>query len=220
MGDLVARLARSWRAAGDYDGVIRFLIGRFFYTDAINTLIGGFLAIFVIDELGLDRGSFTILLGVAITAAVFGGLGSGRFIETHGPLRVLRFVLLMWVVAIAAGIVAAVTGLTAIAWVIGPIGGLALGATWSADRVVMIRVSPPRRLGEFYGLYATVGRFATILGPLVWALIVDALGLPRTVAMAALGLFVVVGWLILRRVDDSMRKWSTEDLLVAKATPG
>lgn len=220
MGDLVMRLARSWRAAGDYDGVVRFLVGRFFYTDAINTLIGGFLAIFVIDELGLDRSFFMVLLGVAITAAVIGGLGSGRFIETHGPLRVLRFVLVMWMVAIASGIVAAVTGFTDIAWVIGPVGGLALGATWSADRVVMIRVSPPRRLGEFYGLYATVGRFATILGPLVWAVIVDVLDLPRTAAMGALIAFIAIGWSILRRVDDSLRQWSSDDQLMPKPMPG
>lgn len=220
MGDLVMRLARSWRAAGDYDGVVRFLVGRFFYTDAINTLIGGFLAIFVIDELGLDRSFFMVLLGVAITAAVIGGLGSGRFIETHGPLRVLRFVLVMWMVAIASGIVAAVSGFTDIAWVIGPVGGLALGATWSADRVVMIRVSPPRRLGEFYGLYATVGRFATILGPLVWAVIVDVLDLPRTAAMGALIAFIAIGWSILRRVDDSLRQWSSDDQLMPKPMPG
>jgi UMF1 family MFS transporter len=220
MRDLLARIARSWRAARDYEGVVRFLVGRFFYTDAINTLIGGFLAIFVIDELGLDRAFFMTLLGVAITAAVVGGLGSGRFIEAHGPLRVLRLVLIMWMVAIAAGIVAAITGLTGIAWVIGPVGGLALGATWSADRVVMIRVSPPRRLGEFYGLYATVGRFATILGPLAWAVIVDGLDLPRTAAMGALIVFVAVGWSILAKVDDSLRDWPTGDQLMPQVTPG
>lgn len=218
--DIVVRLIHSWRAARTYDGVVPFLVGRFFYTDAINTLIGGFLAIFVIDELGLDRRFFMTLLGIAITAAVIGGLGSGRFIGRHGPLRVLRVVLVMWMIAMAAGVFAAVTGLTEVAWVIGPIGGLALGATWSADRVVMIRVAPPRRLGEFYGLYATVGRFATIMGPLVWALIVDGMNLPRTVAMGALILFIVVGWTILGRVDDSLREWRPEDLLVPRATPG
>jgi len=217
--DIVVRLIRSWRAARDYDGVVPFLVGRFFYTDAINTLIGGFLAIFVIDELGLDRGFFMTLLAIAITAAVVGGLGSGRFIEVHGPLRVLRFVLVMWMVAIAAGVVAAVTGFTEVAWVIGPVGGLALGATWSADRVVMIRVSPPRRLGEFYGLYATVGRFATILGPLVWALIVDGLSLPRTAAMGALIGFIAIGWTILGGVDDSLREWASGDQLIPRATP-
>jgi len=213
--DIVSRLARSWRTARQYDGVVRFLVGRFFYTDAINTLIGGFLAIFVIDELGLDRAFFTALMGVAITGAIVGGLGAGPLMARLGPLRLLRLVLIAWVVAIASGVIAAVTGLTDVAWVIGPLGGLALGATWSADRVVMVRVSPPRHLGEFYGLYATVGRFATIAGPLVWALIVDAAGLPRSVAMGALGVFVLVGWIVLGKVDDRARQWSPEDLPVA-----
>jgi UMF1 family MFS transporter len=217
--DIASGLIRSWRAARSYEGVVPFLLGRFFYTDAINTLIGGFLAIFVIDELGLDRADFTLLLGVAITAAIFGGIGAGRPIERFGPLRVLRAVLVMWMVAIASGITAAVTGVTAIAWVIGPLGGLALGATWAADRVVMIRVSPPKRLGEFYGLYATVGRFATIAGPLVWALIVDAADLPRTFAMGALIAFILVGWLMLRRVDDADRAWPPEDLLISNESP-
>jgi UMF1 family MFS transporter len=134
-------------------------------------------------------------------------------IERLGPLRVLRSVLILWMLAIAAGIVAAVSGVTGIAWVIGPLGGLALGATWASDRVVMIRVSPPRHLGEFYGLYATVGRFATIGGPLVWAVIVDVAGLSRSFAMGALGVFIAIGWHTLSRVDDRPRSWPEEDLL-------
>jgi len=46
----IAHLAESWRRAHSYRGVVRFLVGRFLYTDAINTLIGGFLTIFVINE--------------------------------------------------------------------------------------------------------------------------------------------------------------------------
>lgn len=216
--EIARRLFHSWQKARKYDGVVPFLVGRFFYTDAINTLIGGFLAIFVIDELGYERESFTLLLGIAITAAIFGGIGAGPVIERLGPLRVLRVVLLMWILAIASGIVAATTGLTEIAWVIGPLGGLALGATWASDRVVMIKVSPPRHLGEFYGLYGTVARFATIAGPLVWALIVDAMGLPRSFAMGALAGLIAVGWLILSRVDDSDRPWGPEDRLVISET--
>jgi UMF1 family MFS transporter len=161
----------------------------------------------------------TALLAVAIAAAILGGLGAGAVIERFGPLRVLRAVLVLWMVAIGAGIAAAVTGETGLAWAIGALGGVALGATWAADRVVMTRISPPRHLGEFYGLYATVGRFATILGPLTWALIVDVIGLGRRVAMAALIGFIAAGWWVLARVDDSERHWATADLPVFNRAP-
>ncbi len=209
--ELPGRLIASWRKAGAYPGVVRFLVSRFLYTDAINTLIGGFLTIFVIQELGLDRRFVTALLGVAITTAIFGGIFGGRFVEDYGPNRVLRVVLVVWMVAIASGILAAATGQTWIAWAIGPLGGFALGATWASDRVVMVRISPPRHLGEFYGLYATVGRFATILGPLTWALIVDGLGWGRQAAMGALVIFILAGWAILGGVDDSVREWPSAD---------
>lgn len=220
MRDLMTRLAASWRRASTYDGVVRFLVGRFLYTDAINTLIGGFLTIFVIQELGLERQSVTVLLMIAITAAIIGAFVAGRLVERHGPLQVLRWVLVAWTAAIASGILAAVTGVTDLAWAIGPVGGSALGATWTADRVVMTRVSPPRHLGEFYGLYATVGRFATILGPLTWALIVDGLGWGRRVAMGALLGFVATGWWVLRRVDDSERVWPVADLPIGGEPAG
>jgi UMF1 family MFS transporter len=219
LGDVGRRLAASWRLAASYEGIVRFLVGRFLYTDAINTLIGGFLTIFVIRELGLDSSFVTALLGLAIVAAIFGALGAGSVIERFGPLRVLRSVLILWMVAIGAGVVAAATGETGLAWAIGALGGLALGATWTADRVVMTRVSPPRHLGEMYGLYATVGRFATILGPITWALIVDVAGLGRRVAMAALIGFIAAGWWVLRRVDDTERAWSPADLPVVKRAP-
>lgn len=195
--DVVRRMVQSWRTASTIPGMVRFLLGRFLYTDAINTLIGGFLAIYAISEMGFDSGQTRNLLIVAILAAIPGGILAGRVIRRLGAVRVLRLALVVWMVALTAGIVAGVTNTAWVAWLIGPLGGVALGATWSADRVVMTDLSPPRVLGEMYGLYATVGRFATILGPLVWAAIVDGFGLPRTFALGALALFVAAAfWVV------------------------
>lgn len=217
---VIARLIASWRLATHHEGVVRFLVGRFFYTDAINTLIGGFLTLFVIRELGFTQNQINLLLLSAIAAAVVGGLGAGRIMRRVAPLTLLRFVLVVWMVALASGIVANVTGWHVIAWFIGPLGGLALGSTWSADRVVMLRISPPQHLGEFYGLYGTVGRFATIFGPLIWALIVDGLGLSRNWAMGSLAAFVAIGLWILRKVDDTPRVWIPEAGISEIPDPG
>lgn len=201
LSTVVTGLIASWRRARGYPDVMRFLIARFLYTDAINTLIGGFLTIFALEELGLDRRGSQNLLLVAISTAIIGGIGGGRLVERLGALRALRSALVLWVLAILLGVFASVTARPELAGGIGALGGLALGATWAADRVVMIRVSPPEHLGEFYGLYATVGRFATILGPLVWALIVDGLSLGRNAAMLALATFVAAGWHLTGRVQ-------------------
>ena len=212
---VIPRLVHSWRFASRYEGVTRFLIGRFFYTDAINTLIGGFLTLFVIRELNFTQGQVNLLLLSSISAALFGGLIGGQILKWFAPLRLLRTVLIVWIFAIAAGIAANVTGFTGLAWVIGVLGGVALGATWASDRVVMLRISPPRHIGEFYGLYGTVGRFATVFGPLVWAIIVDLLGFSRNWAMASLAGFIGTGLWILRKLDDTPRVWGPEDISAA-----
>jgi UMF1 family MFS transporter len=33
----------------------------------------------------------------------------------------------------------------------------------------MLRLTPPDRIGEFYGLSGMVGRFSAIIGPVIWA---------------------------------------------------
>lgn len=211
LSDSFRRLRRAWKDASGYPGVLRFLVGRFFYTDAVNTLIAGFLTIYVKEELGFTSEQVRVLLGISIVGAMIGGFGGGFLVDRVGPRRLLHGVLYLWLVAFALGITAGIVDIGMLGWPLGALGGFALGGLWAADRVYMARISPPSRLGEFYGLYATVGRFATILGPLVFGLIVSILGLPREVALGALMVFIVVARVILHGVDDSHREWSGAD---------
>jgi UMF1 family MFS transporter len=206
------RVVAAWRRARTYPGVVRFLVGRFLYTDAINTLIGGFLTIYVIEEVGFTDDQVQDLLIVAIAGALVGGYVGGRIVDRIGPKRLLHGVLQLWMVAMLLGIVAGASASQPMAWPLGGLGGLALGATWAADRVYMQRISPPRHLGEFYGLYAVVGRFATILGPLIWGIQVTVFGWPREIPLATLMLFLIAAVGVLRGVYDEARVWGPEDL--------
>ena len=58
-----------------------------------------------------------------------------------------------------------------------------------------------------------MGRFATILGPLVWGLLVTVAGLPREVALAALIGFLAIGRVVLQPVTDEVRHWPGEDVV-------
>ncbi len=194
-----------------------FLIGRFLYTDAINTLIGGFLTIFVVNELDFTDDEVQALLAIAIIPAIAGGILGGRLADRVGPARVLHATLYIWMGTMAAGIVAATVGPVGLVWPVGAVGGLALGATWASDRTYMATISPPRHIGEFYGLYATVSRFAAVLGPLTWGVVVNVAGLSRSVAMAVLIAFVIAGRIVLKRVDDTPRRWPDADLAAVPA---
>jgi MFS transporter, UMF1 family len=85
--------------------------------------------------------------------------------------------------------------------------GACLGGTWSADRPLMLQLAPPHRLGELYGVYAMVGRFSAVLGPLLWAFVADDrwLGLGRPAAVVSLAVAVAIGMRILWPLRKSVR---------------
>ena len=205
------RMIDAWRKTRDYEGVTRFLVARFFYTDAMNTVFI-FVAIFARTEMGFSDLETDILTLIGIVMALVGALVAGRLTDLIGPRKTLNGALYLWMVGIALAVVVGVTGATQLGWMIGAIGGAGLGATAATDRVYMTRISPPRHLGEFYGLYAVVGRFATLIGPLVWALVADVLGFGRVAAIGSLLLFFAAGRIILQGIDDHPREWAADEL--------
>ncbi len=88
------------------------------------------------------------------------------------------------------------------AYAVALLGGAGVGAAWTSDRVVMTRLAPPERLGELFGLYATVGRFAVLLGPVVWAYVSGIPSLGRPGALGALGVLLAGAFGVLWRLDD------------------
>jgi len=135
--------------------------------------------------------------------AILGAFGQGPLIDRFGAKRALYVALALWAIGLALALVAPGKGAL---WFVGPVTGTALGALWAADRVLMLRLSPPEALGEFYGVYGMVGRFAAITGPLLWGGIVyafeDAGALAYRTAIGALLIMLLAGAGVLRRVPD------------------
>lgn len=206
---------RTLRRVDEHPGLLRFLIGRVFYTDAINTVIM-VMALYTVNvavATGLDTAAgeraAQFVLIFAIGFAVPSGFVWGWLTDRWGPKRTLDVVLLLWM---GVFVLAAVAGMAPLPlpwlYLVAVLAGVALAGVWAADRPYMLRLSPPERIGEFYGLYGMVGRFSAVTGPALWAGIfwftVQVLGLePRIgqgVGIILLGLQMFVGWLILRKV--------------------
>lgn len=198
--ETVAGLAGTARDLRELPGLGRFLGARFLYTDAANTLII-FLGIYTTQEIGLSEQGAQFVLAAGIAAAVVGGFLFGHLVDRHGPKPVLQRVLLLWMATLALAAAVPVLDWPLWAFYLSAVGaGLALGGTWAADRPLMLRLTPPDRVGEFYGLYGMVGRFAAVVGPLVWGGVVDGLGWGRPAAVLTLLVAIALSAVVLRGV--------------------
>lgn len=215
----------TWNVVRDsrrFPGLVRFLVGRVFYTDAINTVIAymGLLAVNIAVATGLSpeqgRGQAQLVMMSAITFAVIGGFAWGRMVDAIGPKKTLTIVLWLWFVTF--GLTAGTAGFGwPIFWLylVAALAGVALGGVWAADRPYMLRLTPPDRIGEFYGLYGMVGRFSFVSGPLLWSAVmyfaVDRGGLTtlqgQALAIVSLLAITLIGYWILRPVSDAPRDW-------------
>lgn len=227
-----AQTLRTLRTQRESPGLLRFLIGRVFYTDAINTVIL-IMALFTVNVavasgIPAERGESIgqVIMLIAITFAVVGGLAWGRVTDRLGPKRTLSYVLWLWIaVFTAAGLVGILALHVYVLVAVACAAGIALGGTWTADRPYMLRLTPAGRIGEFYGLYGMVGRFSAITGPLTWAIVlkvsVDWFGLAphqgQGIGALTLMLEIIAAMYILRLVSD--RPVSPASAEIARDTP-
>ncbi len=204
-GNQLRRVREGFRMLRHYPELRRFLISHLLYADAANTAIA-VMGIYATRELGFSDAQTQIVLLVGILGAISGALILGRIVDPIGPKRTLSTVLVVWLIALGSFAIIPAFGLPRnLFWSAAFLAGVALGGLWTADRPFMLRLTPPERLGQFYGMYSMVGRFAAIIGPLVWAAIVDGLGFGRPVAVAALMIVIALALITIRPVSDHQR---------------
>ena len=165
----------------------RFLVGRFFYTDAVNTLIV-VMSVVAVKAVGLTQGQWLMTSVLLTVVAIIASFGWGWLVDRFGPKRTLIAVLISWVdrawcwASCRLGLGGPTPGM-ALFVLAGAILGSGLGGVQVADRVFMIRLSPPDRLGEFFGLYGLVGKGSQVIGQLLYGVILfllfDTLGQRR-----------------------------------------
>ncbi len=185
------------RSLRHYPDLLRLLIARMVYNDAVIALIS-LSGLYMIDTLGMDR-SQILTMGIGLNvAAGLGALVFGFVDDRVGA----RFTILASLVLLISGTVLAIAvptvpGFAAAATLV----GLGLGPNQSASRSLMRRFVDPRRSAEFYGLFALSGKSTVWIGPLLFTLLLSA-GVSQRIALTPLIGMFVVGLLLLLTVNE------------------
>jgi len=145
-----------------------------------------------------------LLLFSTVFAAV-SPVGFGYASDRAGPGRTLLAVLLLWLVSTALVAGAPAPWMLLVA---GPLVGVALGATWTVSRIMLVALSPPEKLGEFFGLYSIAGRLSAITGPALIAVLLTIFeghgpAVSYRIAVASLTFIMILSFFFLSRVRDA-----------------
>lgn len=175
-----------------YKEIAWFLLAKMIYIDGLNTLFA-FGGIYAAGQFGMDMAEvlvFGILLN--ITAGI-GAFGFAWIDDIFGSRRTI-IVSLLAVLILGFFLVI----ITDKMWfyALGMMIGLFFGPVQSASRTMLVRLSPPEMISEFFGLYSLAGKATAFLGPAVLSFATLAFNSQRA-GMATVLAFILVGLVLM-----------------------
>jgi UMF1 family MFS transporter len=164
-------LKQTFFRARQYRSLFRFILIHFLVLDAVNTIIA-FMSVYASKVIGFSGGQITNFLISSTVSAMIGSWVIGLLVKRKGTIWSYWLVLGLWIISLS---LAAISQSQVLFWLVGPIAGAGMGGVWVVSRTIIVELSPPEKVGEFFGLYGLAGKAASILGPMLWGGVVWAL---------------------------------------------
>lgn len=179
--------------------LLLFLVGYWLYIDGVNTVIK--TAVFFGDRvLGLPQASLITALLLTQFVAFPAALAFGWLGKRIGPRPAILIGLAVYVGALAYAWQWLDTG--ADFYKLAAAIGLVQGGVQSLSRSLYARLIPVSKTAEFFGFFNMIGKFATILGPLIMAATPWLIsGADTRDSILSLSLLFLAGGFLLWRVD-------------------
>lgn len=189
------RLVETFREIRAYKQAFLMLLAFLIYNDGISTIQK--MATTYGIEIGLDQGAMIM----AILIVQFVGI---PFTFLFGMMAARLGAKPSIYVGLGVFIVVSVLGYflqTATHfYILALLVGLAQGGTQALSRSLFAKMIPKHKSGEFFGFFSVFSRFAAVLGPLLFGLVLASSGSGRS-AIFSIIIFFVVGGLVLSFVD-------------------
>lgn len=176
-----------------YPELCLFLVAFLCYNDGIQTVIS-VSAVFAREELQLGQatiiGCFLMIQFLAMPGALLFGRLAGAIGTSRAILLSLVAFTLVCVFAYR------MTGSLEF-WLLGAVIAIILGGSQALSRSLFASMVPKHKSAEFFGFFTISSRFASIFGPLLFALVADLTGSARNSILALASFFIVGGLLLL-----------------------
>ena len=191
------RLGATFRKINSHAELIKFLIAFLVYNDGVQTVIV-MAAVFGAEVLGMSQQELIPCFILTHVVALVGSLVFGYLGDRMATKSVINITLCIWSAAVL--FVIAIDQIWQF-WVLAIVVGFVLGGVQAASRTMLARLTPPANSAEFFGFFASSGKFASIVGPMLFALVADLTGTARWGVVSVL-FFFITGWAILFTVDE------------------
>jgi UMF1 family MFS transporter len=199
-GGYAGVFTRTWHTvqhAREYRDLMRFLVCILFYQAGVQSVIT-LAAIYAVEAMGFQTNDTIMLILVVNLTASLGALAFGHVQDRIGHKRTIFLTLLGWLLTILVAWMAQTPG---VFWIAANLAGLCLGASQSAGRALVGYLSPEQRRAEFFGLWGFAVKLSSIFGPLTYGAVSWLTGGDHRRALLTVGVFFIVGLLILASVD-------------------
>lgn len=222
------QLGRTFKDIRKHRQMFIFVIAYFFIADVANVIVA-YMTPLVTDALQIQGASIStdlfaiIFIIIATVSAVAFTYFIGKFAEKYGAKNAFFLVGGLWGIALVLGIIGIfVWAPITIGFnfpfimmiVMGSTAGVALGGTWTAQRVMVVELAPKEKFGEYFGFSKLSGKVSSALGPIIFGAILLAydptIGFKAYgIAMAAVGGIMVLGLVIMAfvRPDKSAKNY-------------
>lgn len=198
--ELARSVVRLWRETRP---TFWFLLASAVYRDGLAAVFtfGSVIAARVFGFGFTDLVVFGIVLNlVAGVSTIF----AGRLDDRFGPKPVILFAI-AGIIACCLAVFFGVAVGDGLFWVVGIVLASLVGPAQAASRSFLARVTPAGREGEIFGLYATTGRAASWIAPLLWGLFIAAAANQTLYGILAIALVLAVGFVLLAFVKAPPR---------------
>jgi UMF1 family MFS transporter len=226
---------RTWgtlRRARSFGEFLKFVAAFLIYNDGVMMAMN-FASIIGAVLFGMDQTDLIVFVIVVQVTNVAGAYVLGHLVDRLGAKRALVTSILMMVLAI---ILMFFTQTALAFFFVGALAGFAMAGMQSVSRTMVGILSPAGQSAEFYGFFAVAGRTSSFIGPTVYGGVayrvakwyegsqlmsaVAAEQAGQRVAILSIGLFLLVGLVVLATVDEQRARRLYRVALDKRTTAG